>query len=156
MILTCQKQVSKAESVRVVNLFCVLQAILLKLVSKFTGQVMPLRLKTSILLFKLNLQDFNRRSLIESITLNWDAKLYLDLVELWLILSWNDFLSRIRTRAQIPLNFCQHNNHEDLHYISDSIKLLLTQKIYCTYLHYKKESFLYDYNHCVLLWCESL
>ena len=38
-----------------------------------------------------------------------------------MILSWDYFLSKIH--IQIPLNFCQHNNHEDLHYISDSIKL---------------------------------
>ena len=138
MILFCQKQVSKAASVRAVNWFCVLQAILLKLVSKFSYQVMSLRLQTSITLFKLHLQDFNRRSLTESIKLNWDVKLDLDLVLLWLILSWNDFLSKIRIHTQIPLTFCLHNDHENVHAISDSIKLLLAQSIYGTYLHYKK------------------
>ena len=118
MILFCQKHVSKAESVRVVNWFCVLQAILLKLVSTFSCQVMPLRLQTSIPLFKLNLQAFNRRSLTESIKLNWDVKLDLNLVLLWLILSWNDFLSKIRIHTQILLTFCLPNDHENVHAIS--------------------------------------
>ena len=90
-------------------------------------QVMSLCLKTSIPLFQLNLQAFNRRSLTETITMNWDGKLNPDLVWLWLILSWNDFLSKIRIRTQIPLNIRQHNNNEYLHDISDSIKLLLAQ-----------------------------
>ena len=118
MILFCQKHVSKAESVRVVNWFCVLQAILLKLVSTFSCQVMPLSLQTSIPLFKSNLQAFNRRSLTESIKLNWDVKLDLNLVLLWLILSWNDFLSKIRIHTQIPLTFCLPNDHENVHAIS--------------------------------------
>ena len=41
---------------------------------------MSLSLKTSIPLFKLNLQAINRRSLTENITLNCDGKMDLDLV----------------------------------------------------------------------------
>ena len=58
-----------------------LQAILFKLESTFSCQVIPLRLKTSILLFELNLQAFNMRNLTESITLNRDGKLDPDLVK---------------------------------------------------------------------------
>ena len=97
MALTSQKQVSEVESVSVVNWFCVLQAILLKLVSKFSCQVMSLRLKKSILLFKSNLHALNRGSLTESITLNWDGKLDLDLSADRFyneIISWARFIPR--------------------------------------------------------------
>ena len=116
MILTCQKQVSKAESARAVNWFCVLQAILFKLVSTFSCQVMSLRLKKSITLFKLNLQAFNRRSLTESITLNWDGKFD------------PDFLSNIRIRTQIPLNFCQHKTQLNSYWHNKYIVLTYTTK----------------------------
>ena len=98
-----------------------LQAIFLKLVSKVSSKVVSLRLKKSILLFNSNLHAINMRSLTES-------KYYTELrrkvkprFRSWLILSSNYFLSKIHT--QIPLKFCQHNNHKYLHHISDSIKL---------------------------------
>ena len=97
MVLTSQKQVLKVGGVSAVNWFCVLQAIFLKSVLKCSCQVMSLRLKKSILLFKSNLHALNKGNLTESITLNWDGKLGLDEVVDWFyheITSWARFIPR--------------------------------------------------------------
>ena len=126
MISTSQKQVLKFEIARAVNWIYVLRAILFKLMSSFYCQIMFLRLKRFIKLFKSNLQAlcflcFNRRNLAESITLNW-----LNLI----ILSSSDFFSKIYTRTHILLNFCQHNNIYNTKKGPFSVIVII--RLYCT------------------------
>ena len=56
--------------------------------------------------------------------------LNLDLVWLCFILSSSDFLSKIYTRTQIPLNFCQHNNTYTTK--KDLFSVIVIIRLYCT------------------------
>ena len=108
-----------------------MRAVLLKLLSSLYCQVMSLRLKKFIKLFKSNFQALcfqQRKPCWEYNTeLRW---LNLNLVWLCFILSSSDFLSKIYTRTQISLNFFQHNNIYTTK--KGLFSVIVINRLYCT------------------------
>ena len=108
-----------------------MRAILLKLLSSLYCQVVSLRLKKFIKLFKSNFQTFCFQQRKPCWGYNTELRwLNLNLVWLCFILSSIDFLSKIYTRTQIPLNFCQHNNIYTTK--KGLFSVIVINRLYCT------------------------